>query len=216
MGLETGSYISDLVATNPVAGDPVSQADDHLRLLKTTILASFPNITGAMTQTHTRLNQLLTLGTSQATTSGTSVDFTSIPTWVRRITVMLNDVSLSGSSSLLIQLGDSGGVEATGYSGSSAGSTNGVAATVETLSTGFKILSSGAGQGVTGQIVLTSLSSANTLWVASGTFGASTGTGTWYVVSGVKSTSAILDRVRLTSVNGTDTLDSGSINILYD
>lgn len=56
MALESGSYISDLVATNPTATDPKSQGDDHLRLLKAAILATFPNITGAVTATHTQIN----------------------------------------------------------------------------------------------------------------------------------------------------------------
>lgn len=56
MGLETATYINGLVATNPTAGDPVSQGDDHMRLLKSTILATFPNVTGAVTTTHTDLN----------------------------------------------------------------------------------------------------------------------------------------------------------------
>lgn len=58
MALETGTYISDLVSTNPVAGDPVSQADDHLRLIKSTVLATFPNINGAVTATPTQLNRV--------------------------------------------------------------------------------------------------------------------------------------------------------------
>lgn len=56
MGLETGTYISDLVATNPVSADPKSQGDDHIRLIKSTVQATFPNITGAVTPTHTELN----------------------------------------------------------------------------------------------------------------------------------------------------------------
>lgn len=57
MGLETGTFISDLDAANPVgATDQKSQGDDHLRLIKSTILASFPGITGAMSKTHTELN----------------------------------------------------------------------------------------------------------------------------------------------------------------
>jgi hypothetical protein len=56
MALETGTYISDLVATNPPGGDPVSQSDDHLRLIKSTVKATFPNISGAVTPTHTELN----------------------------------------------------------------------------------------------------------------------------------------------------------------
>jgi hypothetical protein len=56
MSLETGTYISDLVATNPLATDPKSQGDDHLRFIKSTLLATFPNVTGAVTPTHTELN----------------------------------------------------------------------------------------------------------------------------------------------------------------
>lgn len=57
-GLETGTYISDLVATNPTATDQRSQGDDHIRLIKSTLQATFPNITGAVTPTHTQINQL--------------------------------------------------------------------------------------------------------------------------------------------------------------
>lgn len=56
MSLESGTYISDLVATNPLAGDPRSEGDDHIRLIKALLLATFPNITGAITPTHTELN----------------------------------------------------------------------------------------------------------------------------------------------------------------
>jgi len=60
MGLEIGTYISDLDPTNPVhLTDPVSQGDDHLRLIKATILNSFPNITGAMNASQTELNNLV-------------------------------------------------------------------------------------------------------------------------------------------------------------
>lgn len=58
MALETGTYIDDLVATNPVSGDPKSEGDDHIRLLKSTIKATFPNVTGEVTPTHTELNRL--------------------------------------------------------------------------------------------------------------------------------------------------------------
>jgi hypothetical protein len=57
MPLESSfTYISDLVATNPAVGDNVSVGDDHIRGIKATILATFPNITGAITATHTELN----------------------------------------------------------------------------------------------------------------------------------------------------------------
>lgn len=58
MGLESATYINGLVNTNPVGGDSKSQGDDHIRLIKATLLSTFPNITGAMTVTHTELNNL--------------------------------------------------------------------------------------------------------------------------------------------------------------
>ena len=58
MALETGTYIDSLVATNPVATDGLAQADDHMRLIKATIKATFPSITGAVTATHTEINHL--------------------------------------------------------------------------------------------------------------------------------------------------------------
>lgn len=56
MALETGTYISDLVSTNPTSSDAKSQGDDHLRFIKSAVKATFPNVTGAVTPTHTELN----------------------------------------------------------------------------------------------------------------------------------------------------------------
>jgi len=75
MGLETASYISELVDTNPVVGDPVGEGDDHLRLLKTVLQTQFPNLTaGAVNTTQTEMNlldgvtALVTLATDQSWT----------------------------------------------------------------------------------------------------------------------------------------------------
>lgn len=56
MALETATYISDLVSTNPTASDNMSQGDDHIRLLKSALKSTFPNVSGAVTATHTELN----------------------------------------------------------------------------------------------------------------------------------------------------------------
>jgi hypothetical protein len=56
MGLESTTYIDGLVITNPAGSDPKSQGDDHIRLLKSAIKSTFPNVTGAVTPTHTELN----------------------------------------------------------------------------------------------------------------------------------------------------------------
>ena len=78
MGLETGTYISDLNSSNPVAGDPVNEGDDHIRLVKSTVKATFPSITGAVTSTHTELNLLD--GVTANTTELNYVDITTLGT----------------------------------------------------------------------------------------------------------------------------------------
>jgi hypothetical protein len=148
-------------------------------------------------------------GTEVASTSGTSIDFTSIPSWVKRITVMLKGVSTNGSSLVQVQLGDSGGIENTGYlSSGSIGSSP----TQSNLTSGFNIdnaANSSSVRSVVGTLV--NFSGNTWIWASVGTATGSTITG-----GGSKETSATLDRIRITTVNGTDTFDAGSINILYE
>lgn len=73
MALETGTYISDLVVTNPTATDPISQGDDHDRLTKACIKATFPNLTGAMTATQTELNYMVGATTNPAMKDGSNL-----------------------------------------------------------------------------------------------------------------------------------------------
>ena len=147
-------------------------------------------------------------GTAVASTSGTSIDFTGIPSWVKRITVMFNNVSTNGASLVQVQLGSSGGITNTGYAGitqSSGASQN--------SSTGF-ILDTNGNAAYTryGAVVLNNIT-ANT-WSIFGTVGAlSTFTA---AVGGAVAVASALTTVRITTVNGTDTFDAGSINILYE
>jgi hypothetical protein len=62
MALETGTYISDLVSTNPAGSDALAFADDHLRLIKSTLKNTFPNITGAVTLNQAQLNTAMPIG----------------------------------------------------------------------------------------------------------------------------------------------------------
>jgi len=157
---------------------------------------------------------LITSGTSQASTSGTSIDFTGIPSWAKRITVMFNGVSLSGTSNILVQLGDSGGVENTGYISTSFTITD-TPGVVSTSSTAGGVIRCGAnGVTVSGNYVLCLVSS--NLWSGSCLF-LRDEVNTSMVQSAMKkSLSDTLDRVRITTVNGTDTFDAGSINILFE
>jgi hypothetical protein len=163
--------------------------------------------------TPAKLSQPLTRATAIAATSGTSIDFTSIPSWVRRITVMLNGVSTNGTSFMQIQLGDSGGVETSGYFGGTGGIQGTNACTYLSSSTGFVIPGSTAGALRAGILSLVNLNTTNT-WVASGTF--DDGASFAGLTQGAKILSATLDRIRLTSVNGTDAFDAGEINIIYE
>lgn len=157
----------------------------------------------------------ITLGTPVASTSGTSIDFTSIPAGTKRIDILLSGVSTNGTSTPIVQIGDSGGVETASYSGSC---TNNTTAGVSGLnfSTGFAFVGSSTAATVIeyGIISLCLLNSSTNLWVCSGVLGRSDATST-ATFGGSKALSAELDRVRITTSNGTDTFDAGSINIQY-
>ena len=155
---------------------------------------------------------VLTIATAQASTSGTSIDFTSIPSSVKRITVMFYSVSTSGTSNLLIQIGDSGGIESTSYT--SQCQYLGVLNTTSTA--GFVVTAStAAADTLRGLITLCLIDTSTNSWVASSSLSGSTA-GNIILGSGGKSLSSTLDRVRVTTVNGTDTFDAGSINIMYE
>lgn len=141
----------------------------------------------------------------------TAVDFTSIPSWVKRITVMFSGVSTSGTSYKLIQLGDSGGIETTGYV-STGGQIDGTPGTVNSTA-GIIIVSQLAADVLDGAVIFTSLNTSNT-WVCHGTV--SNATNQLSMIAGSKALSDTLTQVRITTVGGTDTFDAGSINILYE
>jgi hypothetical protein len=156
-----------------------------------------------------------TSGTAVASTSGTSIDFTSIPSWVKRITVMLNGVSTNGTSIPQIQLGVSGTPETSSYSSmASFVSTTNNTTRGTTATSGFIVTyANGASNTYSGSFVLTLISS--NIWTCAGMVydAASAGLSN---SSGVKSLAGVLNMVRVTTVNGTDTFDAGSINILYE
>ena len=161
----------------------------------------------------------ITSATAQASTSGTSIDFTGIPSWVKQITVMFDSVSYSTTGPFLqVQIGDSGGVETTGYTGAQTLINSASASSWQTTFTaGFNISSlSAAADTISGHIVLTNIS--GNVWVMSGVLVRLSSTSTQMVsqFAGVKTLSATLDRVRVTTSNGTDTFDAGTINILYE
>jgi hypothetical protein len=158
------------------------------------------------------LNGRLTSMTSQASTSGTSIDFTGIPSWVKRITVMLNGVSTSATSNIQIQIG-AGSVTTSGYT-CYIGNIDGTNATSITTATSGFIAKAGVSASVLHNgVMVINLLTGNT-WSSTNSTSSSVGNTTFS--NGSLALGGTLDRVRITTVNGTDTFDAGSINILYE
>jgi hypothetical protein len=156
-------------------------------------------------------SNIIKSGTAVASTSGTAIDFTSIPSWVKRVTVMFSGVSTSGASNLLVRVGDSTGVSATGYQSAVSGIVS-TTAGIGSSTSGYLIGGDGASNAIIGDVIITNVTG-NT-WMAS------------YVLyvnnlqvnqgAGAKTLSGTLDRLRITTVNGTDTFDAGTINLLWE
>ena len=164
--------------------------------------------------TPAKLSQPYTLATAQNSTSGTSIDFTGIPSWAKRITVMFSGLSTSGTSIPLIQLGDSGGIETSGYAGSAGFLRDTTSANTAGLTDGFLFNQSHSASSVYhGHALITNVSS--DLWVAS-IIGGDSNSSRQLFAGGSKTLSATLDRIRITTVNGTDTFDAGTVNISYE
>lgn len=182
-------------------------------------LITVPAVTGTLittadadTVTPAMLSQPLTRMTAQNSTSGTSIDFTGIPSWARRITVLFNGVSTNGISLVRVQIGG-GSVETSGYvAGCSQVGTGAVAAT-STAGFDFHHGAPSAADVKSGQFTVYNVS--GNQWVASYVI-TNTNNGYHQIGGGTKTTAAALDRVRVTTVNGTDTFDSGSVNVLYE
>jgi len=150
----------------------------------------------------------ITIGTKQATTSGTAFDFTGIPSGTKRITMVFDSVGLDGTDDFSVLIGDSGGLETSGYlTRSNSGST------VSTSASEFIITIANATATSDGRLVLELIDETNNTWIASGLHNMDTTE--VCTTSGIKSLSAELDRVRLTRA-GTDNFDVGSINITYE
>lgn len=186
-----------------------------------TLTLSAPLVAGSNTVTlpaATGTISLLTQGTAVASTSGTSIDFTGIPSWAKRITVMLIGVSTSGTSAIIVQAG-TGATPTYTTSGYISYGTNHASASNSITSVTAGLPFSGisvAGNTYTSTNTITNYATNNWMGVAIGSGGATiAGSGSGYG-SGYIALGAALTAVRITTVNGTDTFDAGTINIMYE
>jgi hypothetical protein len=194
-----------LTAETIVAADIASDAVTTAKILDGNVIPA-------------KLSQPLTFRTAQATTSGQTILFSDIPSWAKRITVILNQVQNSGvatgaNSGIIIQLGTSAGFKTSDYIATGTAITGTNLCGVATFTSGFN-----AGTGVlstssrSGCIFLHTVGS--NLWIQSGTItNGSIAAGT---SQGVVSLAGTLDRLQLTTVGGTDAFTGGSINIAYE
>jgi hypothetical protein len=183
------------------------------------ITVSAPAVSGTNTltlQAATATNSVNTLATAVATTSGTSIEFTALPAWVKRLTVMFTGVSTNGTSNLLVQLGTgSTTYTTTGYLGTCSYVGASTAASTQ-MSTGFMVNNNMVAADLIGGVITLSLINASTnTWGVSGNLGRSTTTLAFFCGGSIPLAST-LSAIRLTTVNGTDTFDAGSVNILYE
>jgi hypothetical protein len=157
-----------------------------------------------------------TVSASQTVSSTTITivgqDFYNIPSTAKRVTVMFAGFSVSDTSSPLIQIGTSSGIETTGYIYTSMSVTNATTPGTTSYTTGFAIRSFTAANPISGHMIITLVGS--NLWVAS--YNGKNDTNTVAMGAGDKTLAGTLDRVRITTVNGTDTFDAGSINIMWE
>lgn len=192
---------SNFTLTLPTATTTLVGTDATQTLTNKTLTS--PNIGGAPAMNAS----VITSGTSVASTSGTSIDFTGIPSWVKRITVMFNGVSLSSTANYLIQIG-AGSITSTGY----VSTANNGSGTSITSTSGFVVTNASAATDLTyGFITINSFGS--NIWTQGGNL--NNGNSSRLSAGGV-TLSGTLDRLRITTTSGTDTFDAGSINILYE
>lgn len=174
----------------------------------TGVLTLPDNITGTLA---TRI----TSGTAVVTTSGTSINITGIPSWVKRVTLMLNGISTSGTSIIQFQLG-AGSIQTSGYEAEATGFQAAALLASGVYTSGFPLGGDNAAAMLyTGNITFCNFGS--NLWIGSMAGGANNGgSGRTFHGGGKVTLSGTLDRLRITTTNGTDTFDAGSVNILYE
>jgi hypothetical protein len=185
-------------------------ASQNVTVAGTASITGNTTITGNLTLTGNP-SGIIKIDTAKPSTSGSTIDFTGIPSTVKRITIMFNAVSVSSTGNLLVRGGVGGVIDDAGYASTSTGTSGGGGGTTSSTA-GYIIRGTSGTMSLSGHMVLTLLGS-NT-WISSHvfTFDASSSS---TLGGGTNTFSGTLDTIRITTT-GADTFDAGSINILYE
>lgn len=193
-------------ALTALTGANVDQLADVMPIVDTGVATTKKILVSELAQS------MMVLGTEQATTAGTAITVGSIPAWVKRITINFKGVSTNGTSNLLIQIGDAGGIETSTYT-SGVSNINGIVASTAGFIITFSITASDA---LHGRVVLELENAGAFSWVCTSQLYSTDGGGQIQFGAGSKSTSAALTQFSLTTVNGTDTFDAGAFNTIME
>ena len=164
----------------------------------------------------------LVIGTAVNPTSGTSVNFTGIPSWAKRISVNFANISTNGTSAEVIRVGTSSGFVTSGYAATCSYITTASSAASVDSSAGFNLMgqnASGNQVQLSGRVVidLVGVFSGTTYWACSGVISRiDPGLNFQKFVAGQIGLSGTLDRIQLTTIVGTASFDGGLVNIIYE
>ena len=189
-------------ALSALAGADVVQTSDVLLIVDTSTTTDKKILVSELSLAMNKL------GTQQAG-AGATLDFT-IPAWATRVTVMCAGLSTNGTTGIMVQLGDAGGIEATGYTGGSMNS----GGTITAFSTYFLFGTTAAARIYEAVFDLSLENASAFTWLGQGFMADQSGV-QFNTFAGRKSTSAAMTTVRISSVNGTDTFDAGAVNVSY-
>lgn len=194
-GISAGGLPDDCITTADIAANAVTTA----KILDANI-------------TSVKLAQPMTLGTAQAAPVNNFV-FSAIPSWAKRISIMFQNISLTGNVFALVRLGTSSGFETTGYK-SQISITNAGSGTANST-IGFIMHWSENASASNGTMTLSCMG--NNTWTSSGTYSWEGSTGSTIMSGGSKAlTTGVLDRVQILGSDGISTFDTGSVNIMYE
>lgn len=185
-----------------------------------TVTLAAPAVAGSNTltlQAATATSSVNTLGTALAynwngLTTNTSLDFTALPAWIKKITIIFNELSGSASSHRLIQLGTGSTSYTTSGYLSTGAVLSGTAVNVTSSTAGFIVYQDNLAYVFSGHMIFTNIS--GNIWICSHVGKIATNSCVWG--GGSVTLGAALTAVRITTVNGTDTFDAGSVNLLLE